>query len=86
MACHDDAQKLAAAYLDNRELPDVDLLAVADVRGTATLKTEKSSCPVAVVARPIPEPGSSGAVEVSWSRPTTEAAKATGGKLIACGP
>jgi len=81
--CHDDAERLAAAYVEGRELPDVRSLAIQDITGKGTLAVKSATCPVAVVAREIPTAGNA-PVRFTWQRPTGESARSTGGPLIHC--
>jgi len=81
--CRDEAEALAAAYLEGNELVDVTSLAMADVDGKKTLKAKASTCPVDVVVRAIPD--ATGTVaRFRWKRPIGEAARSTGGPLIDC--
>lgn len=83
--CQDDAEQLAAAYVDEQPLPEVEHLAIADISGAGTLKVKRARCPVAVVVREIPTAGDA-PVTFSWRRPAGEAARSTGGPLIDCEP
>jgi hypothetical protein len=84
LMCADDSEQLAAAYLAEQELPEVETLAIADITGKGTLKAKRTRCPVALVIREIPLAGEA-PVTVRWKRPAGESARSTGGPLIECG-
>ena len=80
IACQADAEKIVAAFVDEREPPAVRLLATKDVGpGRSTLRVKSAKCPVSVIARPIGP-----TAVMSWRRPAGESARATGGPLIEC--
>ncbi len=83
MMCAEHAELMADAYLNRSEFPTVPLLSVHDVRGTMTLKTKATGCPVVIVARVVGN-GAGPAVDIAWRRTRKEAARATGGGLIDC--
>jgi hypothetical protein len=80
LACRDQAEALAAAYLEGRPLPDIKTLAVKTIVGKGTLHVAKASCDVSLIA----QPSDPSAVTFDWQRPPAELARATGGPLIAC--
>jgi hypothetical protein len=82
LACSDQAEALARAFLEGREPPRGSVLVARDVRGKATVRTGAARCPVSLVATPAP--GASEAVIFNWRRPSAETAKAAGGRLIDC--
>jgi hypothetical protein len=81
LACREQAEALAAAYVEGRPLPEIKTLSAQIVRGNATLRVAKPGCEVSVITQ-ASEPG---AVTFDWQRPPSEAADATGGPLISCG-
>jgi hypothetical protein len=82
LVCTDQAQAMAKAFLDGRELPRASVLASRDVRGKATLRAGAARCPVSLVATLGPRPTESSTL--SWRRPAAEAATSSGGPLIDC--
>lgn len=82
LVCNDQAEAMAKAFLDGRELPRGSVLASGDVRGKATLRTGAARCPVSLVTTLAP--GTSGPASLSWRRPAAEAATSSGGSLIDC--
>jgi hypothetical protein len=80
LACRDQAEALAAAYLEGRPLPEIKTLAVKTIRGKGRLRIAQASCDVSLIA----QPSDSSAVTFDWQRPPEELARATGGPLIAC--
>jgi hypothetical protein len=82
LACADQVDALAAAYVAGQPLPAIKTLAVKDVRGKGTLRIGPASCPVALVAQELGS-GVQGAA-FDWQRPLTETARSTGGPIIEC--
>ena len=58
LVCNDQAEVLAKAFMEERALPSVHLLASKAIRGTATVRARPARCPVTVVARWLPCPTS----------------------------
>ena len=83
LACRDQAEALALAYVEGRPLPTIKTLAEKDVVGNQSLRIVKVPCQVSLIAqRRLPNVG---AATFDWQRPLTEVARSTGGPLIACG-
>ncbi len=80
LACRDQAEALAAAYVDGQPLPEIKPLIAKTVDGKGTLRIAKASCEVSVIA----QPAGSNALTFDWQRPPAEIASSTGGPLIAC--
>ena len=83
IACEADAQRLVAAYLEERALPDVPVLAMGDIDGRATLRAKQARCPVVVIARRVAD-RSAPPASVRIRRPLAEAGRAVGGPVISC--
>lgn len=83
LMCRAEAEKLATAYVDGVELPEVKPLVVKDIDGETTLHIGKSRCPVSLVVRSIPD-AIGGPARFRWWRSTAEWAESTGGPLIKC--
>jgi hypothetical protein len=83
IACEADARRLVAAYLEERALPDIPVLAAGEVTGRATLRAKAARCAVAVLARPVLAQGPMASVRIR--RPLAEAGRAAGGPAISCG-
>jgi hypothetical protein len=79
LACHDQAEAAAAAFLEGRE-PAVRVLASAVVNGHGRLRIPRQECPVSLIARAVAGPAT-----FDWRRPPAESARSTGGPLIDCG-
>jgi hypothetical protein len=84
LACRDQADELAAAYVEGRPLPAIKTLAAKDILGKGSLRVAKASCQVSLIAQQLVP--NAGAVTFDWQRPPGEIARSTGGPLIACGP
>jgi len=82
LACRDQVEMLAAAYAEGRPLPAIKTLAEKDILGKGSLRVEKASCQVSLVAQQLVPHG--GALVFDWQRPPAEVARSTGGPLIAC--
>ncbi|MEO7035291.1 MAG: hypothetical protein ABI548_15320 [Polyangiaceae bacterium] len=80
LACRNQAEALAAAYVEGKPLPTIDTLAAATIRGKGTLRVAKANCEVSLIATPS-EPE---AVKFDWQRPPAEVARSTGGPLVSC--
>ncbi len=84
LVCTDEAAKLADSFFaGNGNTLAIKSLARKDLRGKATLKVKKASCPVAVVVRPLGT--GTDPVVFDWVRPAKEFARAAGGPIIRCG-
>ena len=82
LACADQAELLASAYVGGQPLPAIKTLAAKDIRGKGTLSIRRASCPVAVVAQPLDSDVRGGTFD--WQRPLAETARSTGGPIISC--
>jgi len=82
LACRDQAEALAAAYIDGQPLPRIKTLASKDIRGKGSLRVAKASCQVQLIAQSL-EPNAR-PFNFAWQRPPAEVAKSTGGPLISC--
>lgn len=83
LACRDEADKLAAAYIDGRPLPTIKTLAAKDIVGKGSLRVSKAGCQVSLIAQQLVP--NAGVATFDWQRPSAEIARSTGGPLIACG-
>ena len=81
LACRDQAEALAAAYVDGTPLPHITSLATKDIHGKGSLHVARASCMVSLITQPL-----EGTTPVSfdWQRPLAETARSTGGPLISC--
>lgn len=80
LACVDQAEVVAAAFLDNKP-NNAKPLAGEVISGKATLRAPKEKCPVVVVVRSIqPTP-----VSLTFVRPAAETTASKGGPLLHCG-
>jgi hypothetical protein len=82
LACRDQAEALAAAYVDGHPLPQIKTLTAKNVTGKASLHVAKASCQVSLIAERVNANGP--AITFDWQRPLAEVARSTGGPLIAC--
>jgi hypothetical protein len=82
LVCRDQAEAVAAAYVEGRPLPVIHVLAEKAIHGKASLRVARASCQVTLIARPLV--ASVGGVTFDWERPATERARSTGGPLISC--
>ena len=82
LACADQVDALAAAYVAGQPLPAIKTLATKDIRGKGTLAIRRANCQVALVAQEL-DPKVRGAT-FDWQRPLTETARSTGGPIIQC--
>ena len=79
LACLDQAEEVAQAFLDNK-LNHAKPLSAEVVSGHATLRAPRGGCRVVVVARSLlPKP-----VMVRFERPPHEATSAAGGPIVPC--
>lgn len=83
LVCRGEAEKLATAFVDGVELPEVKLLAMKDLDGEGTLAIGKARCQVTLVVRAIPD-ATGAPARFRWTRPTKEWAESTGGAKIKC--
>lgn len=80
LACADQADKIASAYLADRPMPVHVYLGQTDVRGRAKLTIKPASCPVVALAFPLDgQPAT-----LAWLRMPSEIARSTGGPVIQC--
>ncbi len=84
LACREEADKLAAAYVEGRPLPAIKTLAAKDIVGKGSLRVARAGCQVSLIAQHLAP--NAGAATFDWQRPPSEIARSTGGPLIACGP
>ena len=82
LACKDQVETLAAAYVAGQALPAIKTLATQDISGKGSLRVARAHCEVALIARQLATTG--GALSFDWRRPPAEIARATGGPIIAC--
>jgi hypothetical protein len=82
LACRDEAEALAAAYVEGRPLPTIKTLAEKDIVDKGTLRVSKASCQVSLIARQVAP--NARAATFEWQRPPAEVARSTGGPMIAC--
>jgi hypothetical protein len=82
LACREQAEALAAAYVEGRPLPAIQTLAAKDIVGKGSLRVAKATCQVSLIAQPLAP--SAPAVTFNWQRPPAEVARSTGGPLISC--
>jgi hypothetical protein len=84
LACADQADLLAAAYVAGQPLPAIKTLAVKDIRGKGSLRVSHANCPVALITQQL-DPSVHGA-SFDWQRPLSETARSNGGPIIECAP
>ncbi len=82
LACEDQADVLAAAYVADQPLPTIKVLAVKDIHGKGTLNIRRANCPVTMIAQSVDPNVHDGTFD--WQRPLAETARSTGGPIIAC--
>jgi len=82
LACADQADALALAYVVGQRLPAIKTLAAKDIRGKGTLRIAHANCQVALVTQELDSSVHSGAFD--WQRPLAETARSTGGPIIEC--
>jgi hypothetical protein len=82
LACRDQAEALAAAYVDGRPLPAIKTLAAKDILGKGSLRVGRARCEVSLITQQLVPNG--GAVTFDWERPPAEVARSTGGPILAC--
>jgi hypothetical protein len=80
LACADQAEAVAAAFIADRAPPPHTLLGQIDVRGRNKLKIKPATCPVLAIAYPLGDQQTT----FAWLRLPSEIARATGGPLIQC--
>ena len=83
LACREDPDKLAAAYVEGWPLPAIKTLAAKDIAGKGSLRVARASCQVSLIAQQLAP--NAGPATFDWQRPPPEIARSTGGPLIACG-
>ncbi|MES1177544.1 MAG: hypothetical protein ABUL62_24690 [Myxococcales bacterium] len=83
LACADQADLVAAAYVAGQPLPAIKTLASKDIHGKGTLNIHHASCPVAVIAQSVDANAKNDTFD--WQRPLAETARSTGGPIIDCG-
>ena len=82
LACEDQADLLASAYVADQPLPTIKVLAVKDIHGQGTLNIRRANCPVAMIAQSV-DPNVHDST-FDWQRPLAETARSTGGAIISC--
>jgi hypothetical protein len=82
LACADQADALAAAYIAGQPLPTIKTLAVKDILGKGTLRIARANCQVALITQEL-DPSVHGGT-FDWQRPLAETARSTGGPIIDC--
>jgi hypothetical protein len=82
LACADQVDALAAAYVAGQPLPAIKTLAAKDIRGKGTLRIAKANCQVALITQEL-DPSEHGGT-FDWQRPLAETARSTGGAIIEC--
>jgi len=82
LACRDQAEALAAAYVEGGPLPAIRTLAAKDILGKGSLRVGKASCQVSLIAQQLVP--TAGALTFAWQRPPAEVARSMGGPLIEC--
>jgi hypothetical protein len=82
LACADQVDTLATAYVNGQPLPAIKTLAAKDIRGKGSLHIARANCQVALVAQEL-DP-SAHDVAFDWQRPLAETARSTGGPIIDC--
>lgn len=80
LMCAQQAEEVAAAFVAGREATATAVLGAADVRGKATISIKPTRCPVVGVARALDGKPAT----ISWLRPASEIARATGGPILHC--
>ena len=82
LACAEQADRLAAAYVAGEPLPTIETLVAKEIHGKGTLNVRRANCPVTLIAQALEaEPHPS---VFDWQRPLSETARSTGGPMIAC--
>ena len=79
LACAEEAERAAAAFVHDRPRELIHTLAQAEVNGHARLHAKPARCKVAVVAR-----SEADKVTLHWQRPRAERARALGGSIVRC--
>jgi hypothetical protein len=82
LACADQADALAAAYVAGQPLPEIKTLVAKDIRGKGTLRIARANCQVALITQELDPSVHGGAFD--WQRPLAETARSTGGPIIEC--
>lgn len=80
LACADQAESVAAAFVAERQPPSHTVLGKVEVRGTKKLTIKPTTCPVMAIAYPV----DSRPATFAWLRMPSEIARSTGGPLIEC--
>jgi hypothetical protein len=80
LACADQAERVAAAYVAQQPLPAGAVLGQVDVRGRGKLTIKPARCPVVAIASPL----GGQPTTLSWLRLPSEIARSTGGPLLQC--
>jgi hypothetical protein len=82
LACADQADALAAAYVTGQPLPALKTLVAKDIQGKGTLAIRHADCQVALIAQELDSSVHGGAFD--WQRPIPQTARSTGGPIIEC--
>jgi hypothetical protein len=80
LACRQDAEAVAKAFVAGREQNAASILGSVNVRGKATLKIKPVTCPVIAIARPL----DAAPTTFSWMRLPSEIALNMGGPVLDC--
>jgi hypothetical protein len=80
LACADQAERVAAAFMADKPPPRASLLGQVDVRGRAKLTIKPVACPVIAIASPL----DARQATVSWLRMPSEIAREMGGPVVQC--
>jgi hypothetical protein len=80
LACADQAEGVAAAFVEQKAGPQHAALGSVIVRGKGKLHIKPTSCPVVAIATPLDNKPAT----LSWMRMPSEIAQSTGGPLIQC--
>ena len=80
LACQDQAELAAQAFVDGKPPQLVTTLAQAPISNHGVLEIKATSCPVVVIARSL----AATPVTFDYQRPPTEKARSTGGPVIHC--
>jgi len=82
LACQKDAATLSEQYIaTGGQMAAIPLLASSDVSGSKRVHVAKAPCPVVMIAQAV---ALTGPVTFTWTRPESEAARSTGGPILAC--
>jgi hypothetical protein len=80
LACAEDAEPVAQAFLEEHVVPAKFVLGQIDVRGRTALHIDPVPCPVVAIATPL----DGKPAVLSWMRMPSEIARETGGPVLDC--